>query len=61
MARGAQAKNPLEPLLYRLTRDFVDDHDLTARIRDLFRVRPNCQSTGPRGYTSACGLISSLC
>ena len=42
MARGAQAKNPLEPLLYRLTRDFVDDHDLTARIRDLFRVRPNC-------------------
>ena len=29
---------PLEPLLKRLSEEFIDDHDLTARLQRLFKV-----------------------
>ena len=44
-----QVRNPLEPLLDRLARDFSDDQDLSDRLRKLYQVggaltaaRPAC-------------------
>ena len=34
-------ENPLDPLLERLVRDHVDDSDLSARIRAVFKVCMN--------------------
>ena len=31
--------NTLDPLLEKLTRDYIDDADLSAKIQALFRVR----------------------
>ena len=31
-------RNPMEPLLVRVARDFTDAHDLSERLRDLYRV-----------------------
>ena len=33
-----QMKNPLEPLLLRLARQFTDDQDLSERLQKLYRV-----------------------
>ena len=33
-----QMDNPLDPLLLRLSKDFVDEADLSRRLRELFRV-----------------------
>ena len=32
-------KNPLDPLLMRLSMDYVNDADLSARLQELFKVR----------------------
>ena len=32
-------RNPLEPLLDKLARDFSDDQDLSDRLRKLYQVR----------------------
>ncbi len=37
--RTKQLSNPLDPLLLRLSKDFVDEEDLTKRLRELFKVR----------------------
>ena len=39
-----QVKNPLDPLLQKLSREYTDDADLTRRIQDYFHVRKkyNC-------------------
>jgi hypothetical protein len=36
--KSNQLSNPLGPLLLRLSQDFVDESDLTKRIRQLFKV-----------------------
>ncbi len=33
-----ESANPLEPLLKKLSEDFTDDHDLSARLEKLFKV-----------------------
>ena len=33
-----EMKNPLEPLLLRLARQFKDDQDLSERLQKLYRV-----------------------
>ncbi len=38
--RGAQLKNPLEPLLLKLAREFTDDQDLSERLQRLYKVLP---------------------
>lgn len=38
--RSSLLANPLGPLLLRLSQDFVDEADLTRRIRQLFKVGP---------------------
>ncbi len=37
-------QNPLDPLLERLARDYVDDADLSARIDEIFKARTACSS-----------------
>jgi hypothetical protein len=37
--REQQMKNPLEPLLLKLARDFSDDQDLSDRLHKLYQVR----------------------
>ena len=37
-----QLKNPLDPLLLRISKDYIDDEDLSTRLRDLFKVSPFC-------------------
>ncbi len=37
--------NPLSPLLQRLSQDFVDEADLTKRIRQLFKASASCHPT----------------
>ena len=32
-------KNPLDPLLMRLSMDYVNDADLSTRLQDLFKAR----------------------
>ena len=36
--REQQVKNPLEPLLLKLTKDFSDDQDLSDRLQRLYQV-----------------------
>ncbi len=31
-------KNPLDPLILRLSKDYTNDADLTARLEELFKV-----------------------
>ena len=31
-------RTTLDPLLFRLTSDYIDDHDLSAKLQDLFEV-----------------------
>ncbi len=31
-------KNPLEPLLKKIAREFIDDSDLTIKLRHLYQV-----------------------
>ena len=38
LAREQQVKNPLEPLLLKLTKDFSDDQDLSDRLQRLYQV-----------------------
>lgn len=33
-----QLKNPLEPLLMKLAREFTDDQDLSDRLQKLYKV-----------------------
>ena len=35
-------QTPLDPLLHVLSREYVDDKDLTARLRKLFQVLTDC-------------------
>ncbi len=36
---GKQFKNPLDPLLLRLSKDYLSDADLSNRLGELFHVR----------------------
>ena len=40
MLRTKQSRNPLEPLLIQLARDFSDDADLSERLRRLYKACP---------------------
>ena len=35
---GPQVRNPLDPLLQKLSREYTDDADLSRRIQDYFHV-----------------------
>ncbi len=37
--RDKQFRNPLDPLLLRLSKDYIDESDLSARLWELFKVR----------------------
>ena len=39
MHARAQARNPLEPLLVKLAREFSDSQDLSDRLQKLYQVR----------------------
>ncbi len=39
MIKLAQVQNTLDPLLEVMTRDYIDDADLTSRLNSLFKVR----------------------
>ncbi len=38
-ARRRQVRNPLDPLLQKLSKEYTDDADLSRRIQDYFHVR----------------------
>jgi hypothetical protein len=40
--RRHQAKNPLEPLLKKLTKEYVNSADLSEKLNLLFKVRLVC-------------------
>jgi hypothetical protein len=50
--RRLLVKNPLEPLLKKIAKEFVDDTDLTVKLRHLFKVGgqalPSRRSHGSR-------------
>ena len=37
--RERQMHGPLEPLLFKLARDFTDDEDLSERLQKLYQAR----------------------
>ncbi len=41
-----QVQNTLDPLLEVMTRDYIDDIDLTGRLSSLFKVCGQIESTG---------------
>jgi hypothetical protein len=44
----ARVPHPLDPVMERLSQDYIDDEDLSRRIRDLFEVgRPAAVGPGP--------------
>ena len=45
---GKQFKNPLDPLLLRLSKDYLSEADLATRLGDLFRVRGGQEPTAHR-------------
>jgi hypothetical protein len=49
--------SPLEPLLHRLSEEFIDDRDLSARLQRLFKVKGE-RGTGGSGASGACGKSS---
>ena len=38
IARNNETSGPLDPLLKKLCEEFVDDHDLTEKLKKLFKV-----------------------
>jgi hypothetical protein len=36
--KDKQFRNPLDPLLLRLSKDYIDETDLSARLQELFKV-----------------------
>ena len=42
MGLGQEYTTPLEPLLKRLSEEFIDDEDLSARLHRLFKVDLHC-------------------
>ena len=48
---AARVSHPLDPVMEQLSRDYVDDEDLSRRIQDLFKV--NCPP--------AAGIIFAPC
>ena len=58
--RRQQARNPLEPLLKKLAKEYVDDADLSDKLHRLYKVgRLGCSI----GHTHACleGDIKHYC
>ena len=47
-----QVTNPLDPLLLRLSEDFIDDEDLSRRLKRLFKVTQ--PRRGPSKRRSTC-------
>ena len=47
--RRQQTRNPLEPLLKKLAKEYVDDADLSDKLRCLYQV---CQSHAGRAKRS---------
>ncbi len=43
---GQEIKNPLEPLLVRLIKGYVDDADLTRRLGTLYKILDSDGSGG---------------
>ncbi len=52
--RAKQLTNPLDPLLLRLSKDFIDEADLTRRIRELFKVARICTSSLIKLWAGIC-------
>ena len=48
-------KNTLDPLLAKLALDYVDDADLSNRLRSLFKVPPALRCAAAGRWLGACG------
>jgi hypothetical protein len=53
-------KNTLDPLLAKLALDYVDDADLSNRLRSLFKVPPALRCAAAGRWLRACGRPPAL-
>ena len=61
LAERHTIKTPLDPLLHVLSRDYVNDKDLTLRLRKLFQVSVRLKTClGADPVTKSPGYCSSL-
>ncbi len=48
------AKNPLEPLLQKIAKEFLDDSDLSNKLSHLYKVAPRGVASLQRALGSRC-------
>ncbi len=54
-------RSPLDPLLERLARKYVNDEDLTNRLKTLYQARPFLIQSGIDGQYRICACIKLDC